>query len=141
MRVRRMPRRNDRVGKKNARGRYALPREVYKAGIAMPTIALKVEALVLPDGRCIGRRPKIGYATEDKAMQALKQVRRSRKFINPAAVEKRVYRCPVTVVTEDESGEEIAEQCTLWHLSSREEFDEAHANRLYEQRQQWAMEV
>jgi len=136
-----MPRRNDRVGKKNTRGRYALPREVYKAGVAMPSIALKVETLVIPDGRCLGRRTKVGYATEGKAKQALLQVRRSRKLINPAAVEKRVYECPITVRVEDEHGDEIIEECGLWHLSSREEFDAEQANRLYEQRQQMKEEV
>ena len=119
-----MPRRNERVRVRNTRGRYALPREVFKAGVAAPTIlSPQVESLVLPDGRCPGYRGKVGYQTEAKASEALKQVRHARRFQPETSVERRVYECPI-------------DDCGLWHLSKREEYDAEQAKRLYNQRQE-----
>lgn len=66
---------------------------------------VKLEDIVLPDGRC-GRKAR--FATKDKADAALRQAQHERARRGSTHVEKRYYRC---------------DRCDGYHLTSREAYD------------------
>lgn len=71
----------------------------------IPRPKFDVEKIVVPQGRCGGRRGKYGYATEEIALEALDHAKQTRAKKRSAVVEKRAYQCP---------------RCKLWHLTSQE---------------------
>ena len=109
-----MGRKNSRVGRSNDRGRRNRDK-LQNLGVPRGgRVVTPIEDMVLPDGRCdfvSRRKPKVRFATKDKAERALRQAQLKRANTGNPRVEKRIYPCP-------EGG------CGGWHLSAREEFDE-----------------
>lgn len=70
-----------------------------------PRPKFDVENIVVPQGRCGGKRGKFGYATEEIALRALDHAKQTRAQKRSDHVEKRAYQCP---------------RCKLWHLTSQE---------------------
>lgn len=112
-----MSRKNRNVRRSNDKGRRArqklagLPKEPVR-------VSRRLEGdFIIPDGRCNWKnpaRPKLRFATEEKANQALRAAQKRRAALRSGHTEKRVYKCP-------EGG------CGGWHLSAREQFDESLA--------------
>lgn len=110
-----MGRKNSKVRKANSKGRLARrgQREEFR-GLSNPEQPrVKLESLVLPDGKCPrpGRRPKARFLTEEKAKRALRQAQLQRSRVGSGHVEKRYYKCP-------------EEGCGGYHLTSRETYEE-----------------
>lgn len=88
---------------------------------APPRVHLPLQNLVVPDGKCPLRRGKDRYETREKAQAAMRRINQSLALASDSRKIKRVYQCP-------------EETCLGWHLTSREEYDEETARRLYEMR-------
>jgi len=106
-----MARKNSNVRRSNDRRRLA-----RQAAEALPRVKvgqsrLRVDELIIPDGRCEdhGWKPRPYFNTEAKAAKVLEQAQRQRAGIGSGHVEKRYYECPT------HPGER-------WHLTSREEY-------------------
>lgn len=117
-----MPRSNNNVRRKNAKGRLSR----REKGASRPPVRqqprVRVEEMVLPDGQCTfqsANRPKARFDSKEKAEVALRQAQRQRARTGSGHVEKRTYRCP-------EGG------CGGWHLTSRDAWDE----KVYRQRRE-----